>query len=875
MTVNRFHVEAWSLPLETTTRTVARIPFLAGSFDDEVDRGGITRGSITVRGDWDRLAEVTDPDNDIESLIRVYRDNTLVGSFFGRRTAQELTDKGEALVTITGPGLADGSFSSTTIEHFDYPTNPTADPDWIWGAGSALNGFRNGDFEDSEFVQGKRLFDVATQFEDGSLQGWKPLAAATGRPNVTVAPEVNTDDAHAGSYSLVFTPGDPTSGIYKPLRVKGGEEYTFTVRIKSATTGKRFLFGVNTLGGTTSHSNDFIISNFGYAELGNAAQGTGSTDGTWQLCTLTVTFPEFENLENEADTIITITSESSGTGPEVRVDTFSALGPGLGLLPWRQQNVNSPPLPTFEQDTTNVNTGTYSGHFVTASAFHGIKQRVAGITPGRVYTFQAYVYHEIGSNQDFRIRMRRGDGDGLLKVETFSVPDSTWTQMTVTTLVDQEEILFDITKSTAGEFWVDTATVTEGMAAASWGAINIQLLDDLTTDHTAETAPYALDALGWVDYTTFTASLDSAGNAWTPAEVEYKAQAGKKFKAIATDGERIGFEWELRDTGSAFEYRIYNPYNWSTRTGGIGTNRVGTGVPDLRYGAGVIAGPIVEQPAGANRVHISGAGGRFDIAIDQTKVNAVGTRMLHQNDPNLLGATTLSEVADRLLAERTEPVTAIKVNIDPKDHTGVPTPYEHFNVGDTYPIDLAGIFTGAKRVVKVTTDFTPGYGRYTVEFDNRSYTSDPKKALAEAVRRLLEKFDELDGPVDESGPPDETVEAFQGIGAVPTYLIASADARQEIKNIADFVCDGVADHEEINAAITAMGNTPYGQGRFVFTAGDFNCTEGVDFSGASYSVLGMGRDSTYLYFASITGNYAFQLGNFSVCRDLTIFEFTE
>ena len=875
MATNRFHVEAWSLPLETTTKTVARVPYIAGTMDDELDRGGISRGQITVRADWDRLAEVTDPANDVESLFRVFQDNVLVGSFFGRRFAEDVTDQAQGLVTITGAGLADYIFATTDIENFDYPTNPTVDPDWIWGTGSTLNGFRNGDFEESEFVKGKRLFDVATQFEDGSMQGWSALSTATGRPTVTSAPTVDDADAHAGTYSLVFTPGQPTSGIYKRVRVHGGETYTFTVRIKSTTTGKRFLFGVNVLGGTTSHTNDFVVSGFGYAELANAAEGAGSTDASWQLCALTVAFPLFDNAANEAETILTVTSESAGVGPEVRADTFSAVGPGLGLLPWRQQNVDHPPLPTFEQDTLHVNTGTYSAHLVTDFAFEGLKQRVSGITPGRVYTFTAWVYHEAGSNQDFRIRMRRGDGDGLLKVETYSVPTATWTELTVFVLVDQEEILFDITKSTTGEFWVDTAAVHEGMPAASWGDINIQLLDDLTTNHTGETPPYALDALGFLDYTSFTAALDSAGNAWSPATVEYKALANKKFKSIATDGERAGFEWEVRDnvsTGPA--YNIYNPHDWVARTGGIGINLVGTGVPDLRYGAGVSSGPIVKAPSGANRVHITGADGRFDISIDQTRVNAFGTRMLAENDANLLGVTTLGQVADRLLEERTEPVTAVKVNIEPKDDPDVPTPYVHFNVGDTYPIDLIGKFSGSKRVVKITTDFSPGLGRYTVEFDNRSYTSDPKKALAEAVRRLLERFDELDGPVDGSGAPDEAVEEFLGTGSIPTFLIASADARPEIQAIADFVCDGIDDQDEIELALTAMAATPYGQGRFVFSAGDFNCTAAVDFSGASFSVLGMGQDSTYLYFEDVTGLFALKMGNFSVLRDLTVFEFS-
>jgi hypothetical protein len=545
--------------------------------------------------------------------------------------------------------------------------------------------------------------------------------------------------------------------------------------------------------------------------------------------TLTVTYPTF-NADEDLDfkdvyLIVQYDHHGGGDGPVAFVDSMTSTGPGLGLLPWKQANPTV--VTTFEQSTTFVDDLTYSAKVVTNSTLGGVRQTVAGLTPGRTYTFSGRVRHAAGSNQDFVIRMRRGSGDGVIATATVSVPTATWTDLTVTGEVDQERVIFDIRKSTSGTFYVDTCELKEGQAAASWGAIQKQLLDDLQTDHAAETPPYNLEAFGlgagggpWLDFSSVTVATDSDGNAWSPATVEYRAKRGKKFSQINADGLRNGYEWLITDiAGSQPTYEVFNPYDWSTRTGGVGTPRTGTGVPELRYGAGVTSGPIVESPAGANRVHVEGEGGKWRLRTDTSKIAAFGTRMLYDGDTNLLGGDTLGQVADQLLDERTVPTTALKVNIEPVDED-TPTPYVHFFIGDTYPIDLTGDFTGDKRVVKITTDFTPGYGRYVVEFDNTSYSSNEQKAIAEAVRRLLEKVDTLDAPADTSTP--DVIDVTTSGAIEPSFLVAASDARTEIQEAADFVCDGVGDEEEIELAIAEA--TALGAGRVALSEGTFTRT---------------------------------------------------
>jgi hypothetical protein len=241
-------------------------------------------------------------------------------------------------------------------------------------------------------------------------------------------------------------------------------------------------------------------------------------------------------------------------------------------------------------------------------------------------------------------------------------------------------------------------------------------------------------------------------------------------------------------------------------------------------------------------VHVEGDRGTWVIRRDATKIGAFGTRMLYDGDTNFLGDDTLAQVANRLLDERTEPTTAIKVNIEPLDND-TPCPYTHFFIGDTYPLDLTGDFTGSKRVVKIATDFTPGHGRYTVEFDNTSYTSDPLKAVTEAVRRLLEKVDELDAPADTSTPDEIVIADANPIE--PTYLVAASDSRTEIQNVADYVCDGTGDEEEI--ALALADASTLAQARVVLAEGTYTLTASAALTiPQDVHLMGMGAGATQL-----------------------------
>lgn len=809
---DRYHAEAWSLPLATSTRTVARIPFVSGSFDVEVSSAG--RGAIKVRKDWPRLTDVVNASAGVASLIRVYQNNGTdpVASFFARRSARTLVDDADGLVTLSGPGIG-AVMDYARAENFDYPRSRTVDPDWSWGAGDSITDFKNGGFEESfhkpSLTGGK--YDTGTDFEDGEIAGFQSQPGSSLFLRPAQDPTVTTIGATAGVLGLQWIAGTTVadgpelSGIRKAIRISGGDRYQFSIDFQDVSvTGDRYLFGVEH-GVATFHTNGFIENGIAWAELDNAVQGTGATDGTVQSFALDV---QMDNFDNYANVNLYVMKAGIGAGVTVKTDDYVGAGNNLGLFPWEPTSF---PIVSLDQDTTPPAPyeGTFTAQVLTSATFHGIGQPIEGLTPGRTYTAVCRVHHTAGADRDFTFRMVRTRGGTPIVTTTQAIPTGgaltdAANEIVITAEVDVEDIFIQVIKDLSGEIYhVDGVEFFAGQAAAAWGDIWDQLYDDAAVDHTAEAGDLARDTLGFLDLTS-TIALDSAGNAWAPPLVNFRAKRGAKYGRLLSDGgSRLGFEWQVRDTATGPELDLFNPHDWSTRAGGMGTNLAGTGVPEIVYGAGVVGGPLIEEPSTANRVHIEGEGGQYAIRRDTGSIADYDTRELYEGKTDLLAADTIGLAADQALDERVIPNSALKIKLSPHEGDNVPIPFQDFGLGDTYPINLIGDFTGDKRVVKISCDFTAGYGVYTVDFDQATYTSDPMKGTIEAVRRLLEQVEFLEKPPDLSGLAAGAPAAPAPPGATDTFLIASsAHSRAEIIAIADFVTDEANDEAEINAAFS-------------------------------------------------------------------------
>jgi hypothetical protein len=133
--------EAWTLPWSSTfERVIADLPALPGS-SGLVRLSDFGEGSITLPEDYDRLGDIIS--DTVGTLIRVYDGQTIVQEFLAERVDRNNQDTGT--VTVSGPDLSD-VFNRTVVYPFDYPDNPSAFPDHVWGGVNVLSnpGFEDG-----------------------------------------------------------------------------------------------------------------------------------------------------------------------------------------------------------------------------------------------------------------------------------------------------------------------------------------------------------------------------------------------------------------------------------------------------------------------------------------------------------------------------------------------------------------------------------------------------------------------------------------------------------------------------------------------------------------------------------------------------------
>lgn len=94
---------------------------------------------------------------------------------------------------------------------------------------------------------------------------------------------------------------------------------------------------------------------------------------------------------------------------------------------------------------------------------------------------------------------------------------------------------------------------------------------------------------------------------------------------------------------------------------------------------------------------------------------------------------------------------------------------------------------------------------------------DRDSANAAGLDYLLRRAARLDTALFAEGVGD-TFEPFSG-PIEPTFLVAASNTRPEIRGLADYVCSGSFDEDEIQLALDACG--VLGEGRVVLCAGDF------------------------------------------------------
>ena len=669
-----YRLEAWNDPSSSSHEVIIKdVPINVLNAGQTLS--GFTFGSLNISKDFPRLSEINDPANNVETLLRLFRDETHLCSFYATDRDREYNHAG--LATIRGGDIHTGLIHGI-VYPFDYVAGEdTLLPDWIYGPDNRY--LSNPGFESGT---------GSTGWEDGLSDGW----AATTASGAFITPQLfyvedDVAEARTGNNSLFIDSRGPKSGARRSFTATNGSaRFTISLYVKSAT-GRRITAGVLANGGYTNHhTNAFRWNGYSMAELTNAVEGAGSTDGTWQLIDLDVTLAA----DQTSFEVIVIDDETGGgDGPDFRIDDFTIAGPGLGLDPWSDDGFNLDTTTTFEQDTLHVHSGTYSAHAITdgnGADKDGIQQIVIGVEEGVTYTFGIWVYQTSGVAKDFRSILKSPDGSWYGSQVT-SVPDSTWTFVAVTGVAVDAVIIVGLRVVQAGslEFWADDAVLGEGLQEATAGEIVREVMD----------AIQLRGALDWVGITTFSDTLDSAGDAWDNV-LKVRINRGRDMGQVMDLLAQFGIEWYIDWTGTVYELHVYNKF-------GAGTDRTALDSPKIFPGRGLKTANIGGSSAGPNVVLAEGDGGILAEEEDVVLSAAYGRRESYAGTTDVLG--TLDAVTAEALRRSRGRKFGLSVDYSDADFSV----WEDLTLGDLLSANLPPDIDDEEfRAVSLSTTLAPG-----------------------------------------------------------------------------------------------------------------------------------------------------------------------
>jgi hypothetical protein len=103
-----------------------------------------------------------------------------------------------------------------------------------------------------------------------------------------------------------------------------------------------------------------------------------------------------------------------------------------------------------------------------------------------------------------------------------------------------------------------------------------------------------------------------------------------------------------------------------------------------------------------------------------------------------------------------------------------------------------------------------------------------------------------------------------------TYTVAASNAPDAIKASANYLCDGVADDVQIQAAITALSTLG---GVVSLSPGTFYCSSPITIDAQSVMLMGQGASTTILQFTFASPDYCLKIGSVSLTNNCTFKDF--
>lgn len=810
--------EAWTLPELGSFTTRRMIPGVVKVRDPI---SGMGRGTVVVPADWDGLNELLGTDTG--SLIRVVRRNgsarQVIFEFTPETSTEPYTEPTGTLISLSGPSI-EAKLDQAVVLPYDYPTNPSVDPDWVYGFTNLLD-------EATAGFEGNAASLRNPDAEDGTTDGWP----TTGTRWDQIAPEQfeakTGAGADTGDWYFEVT-GDAGEGIYQDFSpgLTEGKTYTVTARLYVAT-GETVRLEVTHAASVSVGS---LFNGAAYADVaGNDAYQTA-----------TVTFVAGDGSAGQGVSILSQTASTTW-----RVDNVTVSGWGVGSEDWNVRGTNG----TFQLSTTQVHSGTYSMSWRPTSGTAGNDSLYIPVrtTPGTSVTGSIWVYHTEGADETFRLVLRiPGVNPNTQSVasQAFEVPTATWTQLVVsgvaTTTFTELELRYDETGAPSNVFYVDDAAFYTGVAPAPVGEILGDLLTDVGTTHAAESDDFDIAQLTWLK-PDFTDTVDSNGDAWDE-DLAIAIPALLSFGQLMDRLARLGYEWRIvpnpdwpaTDTESHL-LQVTNPWDASAYTGGLGTDKTAT--VKITAGQAILDGPVKRTELSRTVALSMDPDGALAVARDATGETNWGQRVAGAREQAIYEGS-VQRLADQLITDRAQTVSATQVEFLEVQYK----PYVDFEPGDTITFGLPpDLDDAAHRVATIQYDVIDHDVVWHLDFDRAVYSG--LSGTIHAVDRLLRRA----ADPDRETPSVAVAAPSEGINPIEvTYYVASSQTRSALRTVADYVCDGVADEAEINAALTAAG-LDTGGGRVVLDGGFYISDNATITVYANTTLEGIGLNVTTLF----------------------------
>lgn len=814
------------------------MPWDAGGFYRKIARLPATSGSgsatfLTTQGsstadlkDFERITTLISTTEG--SLVRVFDGVIIIDEWLAQRNQLSIADE-QRIQRISGKALK-GSLDNYIFRPYD-GASPAVQGDFVWGLeGPGL--LQNGGFEASTPLPNGG-------FELGTSAGWQGTQADDDFANGTIRAVNSAVDARSGDFYGDVSPSAAGGGARRTIGgLTPGDTYTVVGYANEPTAAGDLIRAGIRGASTATHTNAYEEIEVWWAELDNAAQGAGSSDGTYQTFTLTFVAEE--------DSVELIVVNDDAAPQDFLLDDWSLTGDGPGIEPWRARwhALSGSSVDTVAYSTAQAHTGAASLVFQGTDAAYitdpfgrvrygliGVVQD-ANLTVGRIYTMTAWIRHDgsgdNGANEDFSIIINRkspvgalqetvdggfepGPGSYHMSARTVSIAQNTWTQVSMTFLADSSDVQAEIrfrgsdARSDVGDFvspniYVDDVSLHEGFPPAEVGEIGNTLI----------TLGLASDVFGWVDTSSWAdSSTDSASVAW-PENIALTIPWGSTFGQFLDALVDLAYEWELVPKTPIGEIAAGNPTHDLHVYGPGGRDDD----PDvgLLPKAGVTGGASVFRIPEYTRVIIEGADEGWSVVNDASAQADFGILETFTRQTGLGDDATRLIAGQQFLDFEAANRNAVEFNL-------AATSFHHHPLVDYRPGDTVAMQVPPnlprelRRVQRV--DYT--FANPTEYKVVGSRVLAGEAAAYDLVWRMWRRFKREKRPELGGGGGDG------GVGGTPTIVVAASNASSLSKSKADtgFVCTGTADHLIIQQAIDLMESVG---GTVWLTEGTFTCS---------------------------------------------------